>query len=60
LTGALSLPACNRGLPLMAFSFHHHKSRVQAKNRILRLLDLHFLREGTNLVLIDNTDPVTF
>src|SRR6185312_10612972 len=23
-----------------AFHFHHHKSRVQAKNRILRLLDL--------------------
>ena len=26
-----------------AFHFHHHKSRVQAKNRILRLLDLTFL-----------------
>ena len=37
-----------------AFHFHHHKSRVQAKNRILRLLDLAFLREGTNLVLIGN------
>jgi DNA replication protein DnaC len=36
------------------FQFHHHKSRVQAKNRILRLLDLPFLREGTNLVLIGN------
>jgi DNA replication protein DnaC len=36
------------------FQFHHHKSRVQAKNRILRLLDLNFLREGTNLVLIGN------
>jgi len=37
-----------------AFHFHHHESRVQAKNRILRLLDLTFLRQGTNLVLIGN------
>jgi DNA replication protein DnaC len=37
-----------------AFQFHHHKTRVQAKNRILRLLDLTFLRQGTNLVLIGN------
>src|SRR5882724_9594215 len=37
-----------------AFHFHHHKSRVQAKNRILRLLDLTFLKQGTNLVLIGN------
>jgi DNA replication protein DnaC len=36
------------------FHFHHHKSRVQAKNRILRLLDLAFLKQGTNLVLIGN------
>jgi hypothetical protein len=35
-----------------AFHFHHHKSRMQAKNRILRLLDLTFLKQGTNLVLI--------
>jgi DNA replication protein DnaC len=37
-----------------AFHFHHHKSRVQAKNRILRLLDLTFLPQGTNVVLIGN------
>src|SRR5215471_9242454 len=37
-----------------AFHFHHHKSRVQAKNRILRLLDLTFLKQGANLVLIGN------
>jgi len=37
-----------------SFLFHHHKTRVQAKNRILRLLDLEFLRSGTNLVLIGN------
>jgi DNA replication protein DnaC len=42
-----------------AFHFHHHKSRVQAKNRILRLLDLTFLQQGTNLVLIGNPDPAT-
>ena len=42
-----------------AFHFHHHKSRMQAKNRILRLLDLTFLRQGTNLVLIGNPDPAT-
>ena len=36
------------------FHFHHHKSRTQAKNRILRLLDLDFLKQGTNLVLIGN------
>src|SRR5215471_18601629 len=37
-----------------SFHFHHHKSRVQAKNRILRLLDLTFLKQGANLVLIGN------
>jgi DNA replication protein DnaC len=37
-----------------AFHFYHHKSRIQAKNRILRLLDLTFLQQGTNLVLIGN------
>src|ERR1700677_1623449 len=37
-----------------AFHFHHHKSRTQAKTRILRLLDLTFLKQGTNLVLIGN------
>jgi DNA replication protein DnaC len=37
-----------------AFHFHHHKSRVQAKTRILRLLDLAFLHQGTNLVIIGN------
>ena len=37
-----------------AFHFHHHKTRLQNKNRILRLLDLSFLAKGTNLVLIGN------
>jgi DNA replication protein DnaC len=37
-----------------AFQFQHHKTRQQAKPRILRLLDLEFLTSGTNLVLIGN------
>jgi len=37
-----------------AFHFQHHKTRQQAKPRILRLLDLDFLARGTNLVLIGN------
>jgi DNA replication protein DnaC len=37
-----------------AFHFQHHKSRGQAKPRILRLLDLSFLATGTNIVLIGN------
>ncbi len=37
-----------------AFHFHHHKSRMQAKPRLLRLLDLSFVAKGTNIVLIGN------
>ena len=37
-----------------AFHFQHHKSRLQAKPRLLRLLDLSFLAKGTNIVLIGN------
>jgi DNA replication protein DnaC len=37
-----------------AFYFQHHKTRLQAKPRILRLLDLDFLARGTNLVLMGN------
>lgn len=37
-----------------AFEFNHHKTRQQARSRILRLLDLEFLATGTNLVLIGN------
>ena len=36
------------------FHFQHHKSRLQSKSRILRLLDLNFLQEGTNVILIGN------
>ena len=36
------------------FRFSHDKTRQQAKQRILRLLDLEFLRQGTNVVIIGN------
>ena len=42
-----------------AFHFHHHKTRLQNKNRILRLLDLEFLHKGTNLVFIVSVRPST-
>lgn len=37
-----------------SFHFKHHKTRMEAKNRIVRLLDLEFLRKGTSVVLIGN------
>jgi len=37
-----------------SFDFNHHKSRMQIKNKILRLLDLDFLTQGTNVVIIGN------
>ena len=37
-----------------SFNFNHHKSRLQCKSRILRLLDLGFLEKGTAVVLIGN------
>jgi DNA replication protein DnaC len=37
-----------------SFDFNHHKSRAQIKNKILRLLDLGFLNQGTNVVIIGN------
>ena len=37
-----------------SFHFNHHKSRLQLKTRILRLLDLDFVRNGTSVVLIGN------
>ena len=43
-----------------SFHFKHHKSRMQAKPRLLRLLDLQFLEKGTSIVLIGNPDPATF
>ena len=37
-----------------SFLFQHHKSRLQNKARILRLLDLAFLDNGANIVLVGN------
>jgi DNA replication protein DnaC len=37
-----------------AFNFAHHKTRQQAKVRILKLLDLDFLAKGANLVFVGN------
>ena len=37
-----------------SFHFKHHKTRMEAKNRIVRLLDLEFLQKGTSVVLIGN------
>jgi DNA replication protein DnaC len=42
-----------------SFDFNHHKTRTQLKNKILRLLDLDFITQGTNLVIIGNPDPAT-
>jgi len=41
-------------LSIHSFDFHHHKSRLQIKNRVLRLLELDFLQKGTNVVIIGN------
>jgi len=35
-----------------AFDFQHHKTRLQNKTRILRLLDLHFMEKGTSIIII--------
>ena len=37
-----------------SFLFSHHKSRMAAKARILRLLDLDFIDRGANVVLVGN------
>jgi DNA replication protein DnaC len=37
-----------------SFQFKHHKSRMEARNRILRLLDLDFIQKGTGVVFIGN------
>lgn len=36
------------------FRFNHHKSRLQARSRILQLLALEFVRTGANVILIGN------
>jgi DNA replication protein DnaC len=37
-----------------SFNFTHHKSRQQMKSKILHLLDLGFIEQGTNIILIGN------
>ena len=37
-----------------SFNFNHHKSRQQVKGKILHLLDLDFIKQGTNIILIGN------
>jgi len=39
---------------LDAFDFDHHASRKKIRSRLLRLMDLDFIDEGTNLVIIGN------
>ena len=39
---------------IVDFDFDHDKSRRQLKGKITRLLDLDFIREGTNVVVIGN------
>ena len=36
------------------FNFHHDKSRQKAKIALLRLLDLEFIGQGSNLILVGN------
>lgn len=37
-----------------SFQFKHHKSRMELKPRILRLLDLEFIAKGTGAIFIGN------
>ena len=37
-----------------SFNFKHHKSRMEIKSRVIRLLDLEFLDKGTSVVVIGN------
>jgi DNA replication protein DnaC len=37
-----------------SFNFNHHKTRQQMKSKVLRLLDLEFIEQGTNIILIGN------
>src|SRR4030095_6887736 len=37
-----------------SFNYNHHKSRQQIKSKILHLLDLDFVMQGTNIILIGN------
>lgn len=41
-------------MTLDSFDFNHHPSRKKIRSRLLRLMDLDFVEEGTNLILIGN------
>ena len=41
-------------ITIESFNFQYHKSRTQIKNRILHLLDLDFIIQGTNVIIIGN------
>jgi DNA replication protein DnaC len=42
------------GLTIDQFDFNHHKSRKEQKERILSLMDLEFVRESMDVILIGN------
>src|SRR5437588_34709 len=44
----------NAQVGIESFNFNHHKSRQQLKAKILHLLDLDFLTQGANVILIGN------
>ena len=48
------LSKLNSQYDIADFDFDHDKSRRQVKAKILRLLDLDFIRQGTNVVIIGN------
>lgn len=48
------LSKLNAQINIEAFDFNHHKSRLQIKKRVLCLLDLDFIAQGTNIVIIGN------
>jgi DNA replication protein DnaC len=48
------LSKLNAQVDVQSFNFNHHKSRTQIKKRVLRLLDLEFIAQGTNIVIIGN------
>jgi DNA replication protein DnaC len=48
------LSKLNSQYDIADFDFDHDKSRKQVKAKIIRLLDLDFIKQGTNVVVIGN------
>ena len=44
----------NEKCTIDAFDFHHHKSRIEQKQRILNLLTLDFVRNHADVIIIGN------